>query len=161
MKTWLAVGIGVVAAAGAASAGYWAGFREAWAMGVRADAAPRGAIAIFQLRAIEAGRINDVKVGLEHDIDMGLIHWHDLSGSSVSVLINFLSGTEVIPDYEQYVRRLAIYRKKHKSALSDPEMEKALLDSASKVSPETVSDLKEGGERARRALDAMVKKYGE
>ena len=114
MKTLLAV----VLVAVAACAGYWAGFRTAWTMGMSADAAPRGTIAVYQLRLLERGRLNDVKLGLEHDVDMGLINWHGLLASPVSPVINVLSGYDVMPEYERYVRRLATYRKNHKSSRS-------------------------------------------
>lgn len=105
-------------------------------MGVRAVAAPRGAIAIFQLDAIDAGCLDRMKPGLNNDIDVGLIHWDDLSNSRVSPLVNVLSGTAVVPEYEQYVRRLAAYRKSHKSPLFDAEIERTLTESAAKVGPE-------------------------
>jgi hypothetical protein len=160
MRAGPAITIGVVAIVAAALAGYWAGFREGWNMGIRADAAPRGSIAIAQLQFIDRGRIDDVKVGLESEIDMGLIHWHHLSNSFVAPFINVFSGTDVIPDYEQYVRRLAVYRQKHKSSLHNPALQKSLLENAEKAGPEFVEEMRKGGDEARRALDEMVEKYG-
>ena len=101
-----------------------------------------------------------MKVGLEHDIDMGLILWHDLSTSHARPFINALSGANVLPEYEQYVRRLASYRRTHKSSLSDPASTKSLIENAAKVSPEFAEEMKTGSEAARRTLDAMVEKYG-
>jgi hypothetical protein len=159
MRITVAIAIFVVATSVAAIGGYWAGFREAWSMGIRADAAPRGALALAQLNLIQSGRIDDVKPMLEHDIDMGLILWHDLSKSSVGPLVNTLSGVEVIPDYEQYVRRLALYRSTHRSSLHDPESIKSLIDGAAKLNPSVAEEITAGSNNARRALDETVSKY--
>lgn len=160
MKLGFAITAVLVAITVAAAGGYWVGFREAWSMGVRADAAPRGSIAVWQLQLIDRGRIDDVRAGLEHDIDMGLILWHDLSTSHVAPFMNTLSGTEVVPEYEQYVRRIALYRKTHGSPLHDPARERSLMESSAKVSPEFAAEMKKGGDDARRALNEMVEKYG-
>ena len=160
MKTWLAITVVLTLVIAAAFGGYWAGFQDAWDMGLRADAAPRGAIAVAQLQRIERNRIDDVKLGLEHDIDMGLIHWHDLSKSQVRPFINLFSGADVVPDYERYVRRLAAYRKAHPSTLSDPAMAKSLVESSAKVSPERADDMRKGRESSLRALNEMVETYG-
>ena len=159
MKRGPAVVLILAAAAVAACGGYWVGFRHAWDMGLRADAAPRGAIAVSQLRFLEQGRLNDVRVGLEHDIDMGLIHWHELLASPASPLLNVLSGEDVMPEYERYVRRLAMYRKGHRSSLNDAAQVQSLIDRAGKVSPSAAADMKQGNEQVVKTLDEMVRKY--
>jgi hypothetical protein len=145
MRTGLTIVLVVVVAIAAACGGYWLGFREAWSMGLRADAAPKGVIAIGQLRLIKQGRINDLKGILENDIDTGLILWHDLSASQLRPLMNTLSGTEVFPEYEQYVRKLATYRKAHQSGLY----------------PAPAGQLGQPGKSASRAIGEVVKEYGE
>ena len=145
MKPGLAVVVLAVVAIIAACGGYWLGFREAWSMGIRADAAPKGVVAIGQLRLIELGRIEDLRGALETDVDTGLMLWHDLSASPLRPVMNTLSGIEVFPAYEQYVRKLATYRKTHKSPLSDPTAAREMGPSA---------------ESASRAIDQVVKSYG-
>ena len=161
MKTWLTITGVLITASAAALAGYCLGFREAWVMGLRADAAPRGVLAISQLQSIEQGRIDDVRALLESDIDSGLVLWYDLSRSPLHPAINTLSGTEVFPEYEQYIRRLAAYRKAHRSSLSDPAKVQSMLETAAKTNPEFARELKQGNERAVRAIDTLVKKYGQ
>jgi hypothetical protein len=146
MRTGLAVIVATIVAVIAACGGYWLGFREAWSMGIRADAAPKGVVAIGQLRLIEQGRVDDLRGVLENDIDTGLILWRDLSTSPLRPIMNQLSGTEVFPEYEQYVRKLATYRKSHKSPLSNPA---------------AVRELGQSTESASRAIDEVVKKYAQ
>lgn len=161
MRTGLAIVVIAVVAFIAACGGYWLGFREAWSMGLRADAAPKGAVAIAHLRLIESGRLNDVKFALESDIDTGLVLWHDLYSSPLRPAINALSGIDVFPEYEQYVRRLASYRKANKSPLSDPKLTESMISSAGKHNPAFARELAQSKESADRAIDEMVKKYAQ
>jgi hypothetical protein len=159
MKIGPAVAILVVCATIAACGGYWLGFREAWGMGIRADAAPKGVIAIGNLRLIESGRTNDLKFALESEIDTGLMLWHDLSASPLRPVMNPLSGIEIFPDYEQYVRKLAAYRKANKSPLSDPKLTESLISNARKHDPALARELEQSKHSAERAIDEVVKKY--
>jgi hypothetical protein len=159
MRTGLAVLVVAVVGIAAACGGYWLGFREAWNMGVRADAAPRGVVAIGQLRLIEKGRLDDLKLALENDIDTGLLLWHDLSASPLRPAMNTLSGVEVFPEYEEYVRRLATYRKANASPLADPKLVESLVSNAQKRDPEVARELEESVASSRRAIQEVVTKY--
>ena len=161
MRTGLAIVLVTVIAVIAACGGYWMGFREAWSDGLRADAAPRGVIAIGQLRMIESGRMDYLRSALESDIDSGLLLWHDLASSPLRPVVNTLSGTEVFPEYEDYVRRLATYRKAHPSPLSDPKLAESLVSNAQKLSPEVARELKQSTAAADRSIQEMVKQYAQ
>ena len=108
-----------VAMAGA-TGGYWLGFRHAWQRALMAEAPVRGAIAIHQLRALDQGQSDNLRISFESDIDSGLMWWAQLEDFPLFDAINTLSGQAVTPDVEKYVRRLATYRKGHESPLRDP-----------------------------------------
>ena len=105
--------VGVVGAA----AGYWFGFREAWQLGVMADSLPRGVIASQQLNALRAGHSDNVIVGLEFDVDNGLLWGGDLIESPITKFLDPVWGIGVTPFLEGYAVRLAKYRKEHPSLM--------------------------------------------
>jgi chorismate mutase len=76
-------------------------------------------------------------------------------------LLNVLSGHDVVPQYERYVKRVAAYRKANKSPLSDPALVESMLKSAREADPALARELEEGGRDADLAVDRMVKKYGQ
>jgi hypothetical protein len=160
MKMQLTIAGSVILLAVATAGGYWLGFRDAWSMGMRADAAPRGAVSIAQLHLIERGRLNEVKFALESDVDSGLVQWHDLSGSRLRPFVNVLSGTEVFPEYEAYVRALATYRKANKSPLADSTLTESMIAGAERASPQFARELAQSHKNAQRAIDEMVTAYG-
>ena len=150
----LCAAVALVSAVG----GYVVGFRSAWELGLYADAAPRGSLALSSLRALQAGRLDQLRPVLEGDIDSGLIWWSRLESSVNYPVINLLSGTDVVPDYERYVRRLAA----HRAVTASPNFAawsqaQARSDS---LSPEIQAELALGEKEARAAIDAMVTKYG-
>lgn len=93
----------------AAAGGYWFGFRQGWVLSQEADASARGALAVLQLHSLDQGRVDDVKLLWEHDVDFGLLLWPAIDSYPLRSSLNVLWGQNVIPDYEKYVRRLAIY----------------------------------------------------
>lgn len=158
----LAIAIAVVAALGlTVGGGYWLGFRHAWNLAVQAQAPVRGSLAIGQLRLLEQGRISDLKTFYDSDIDSGLIWWAQLEDAPSYLALNILSGQEIVPEYEQYVRRLATYRKSHNSPLRDPALVESMLKSAREADPAFARELEEGGRQAEAAIDRMVNKYGQ
>src|SRR5258706_9507224 len=64
MKRWQIAALLVVACSASAAAGYWAGFREAWTLGVAVDLLPRGARSVAHLEAMEAGKPRPGRAGL-------------------------------------------------------------------------------------------------
>ena len=126
-----------------------------------ADAPVRGSLAIGHLRLLEQGRVADLRTFYESDIDSGLTWWAQLEADPTYRLLNILSGHDVVPDYEQYVKRIAVYRKANKSPLRDPALVASMLKSARDRDPAFARELEEGGRESERAIDRMVEKYGQ
>jgi len=151
----------VVTAAVAAAGGYWAGFRHAWEMGLMAEAPVRGVLATHYLRALEKGRSDDLRTSFESNIDAGLMLWAQLEESPQFVAINALSGQDVDPGFEKYVRRLATYRKSHESPLRDPALVERMLSSVKEKDAAFAEDLEASGRESEAAIDRMIVKYAE
>jgi hypothetical protein len=151
----------VVALGMAAAGGYWLGFRHAWNLGLQAQAPVRGSLSIAHLRLLDQGRHSDLKTFYESDIDSGLMWWAQLEDDPNYRLLNVLSGHNIVPEYERYVKRLAIYRKTNKSPLRDPALVESMISSARKADPAFAQDLEQGGRVGDQAIDRMVKKYGQ
>lgn len=148
-------------AAASAVGGYWWGFRQAWGLAQMADAGPRGALAIEQLHQLEKGTSEPIRLQLESEIDLGLTWWHQIDEFPLRFALNTLSGTDVIPEEETYVRRLAVYRKEHPSPLEDPSLNQQLLDNARKLDPAIAKDLEDSGREHRRIVQEMLERYGQ
>ena len=158
----LAIAIAVMGALGlAVGGGYYLGFRHAWNLGLQAEAPVRASLAIGNLRLLEQGRVSDLKFFYESEIDSGLMWWAQLEDDASYRLLNVLSGHEIVPQYERYVKRAAAYRKLNKSPLRDPALVESMLKSARDADPAFAHELEEGGRQAENAIDRMVKKYGQ
>lgn len=144
----------------AAGGGYWLGFRQAWNIGLMADAPVKGTIALVQMRMLELGRTDDFKVSLDSEIDSGLMWWAKVDEFPLRKALNILSGQEVIPDHEWYVKRIASYRKSHPSRLDDPKLITEMQASA-RADPDFANDLVEGGKEERKAVSDAIKRYAE
>lgn len=154
--------LSVVALIGAAACGsYWLGFRHAWALGLMADAPVRGSFAIGQLKLLEQGRLPDLRFTYESDIDTGLMSWAQLEADPTYQLLNVLTGQDIVPGHEQYVKRVATYRKTHQSPLREPALVEQMLSSARKADPAFARELEEGGRESAMAIDRMITKYGQ
>ena len=159
MKTWcISLTIAGVAVASAA-AGYWFGFRQAWEMGLMAEAAPRGVVALGNMRSIDAGRIDEVKFSLEGEVDAGLMWWHEISSSPLLPILDDLSGSEVYPSSERYVRRLAGYRKANPSPYWDPALNAQVDANIAKADPELAKEMAESAQAGREAIEAVIAEY--
>src|SRR5688572_16443551 len=157
-----AIAVAVVVALGIAVFGaYGLGFRHAWNLSLKAEAPVRATLAIGHLRLLEQGRHSDLRTFYESDIDSGLMWWAQLEDDPRYRLLNVLSGHDVVPEYERYVRRLAAYRKSNKSPLRDQALVESMLKSAREADPAFARDLEEGGRELEQAIDRMVKKYAE
>ena len=124
-------------------------------------AAPQGAVALWQVQLLDVGRTEEVKFKLESDVDSGLIWWYETSRSPLRPLLNQLSGTDVVPNYEKYIRQLAAYRKTHPSPVLDPALTAQVQSNLAKVDPDFGAMAAEGARDAQRAIDAMVTEYGQ
>ena len=113
------------------------------------------------LRLLEQGRLSDLRTFYESDIDSGLMWWAQLEDDPNYRLLNILSGQDIVPEHERYVKRLAAYRKANKSPLRDPALVESMLNSARKADPAFAQELEQGGRDAEQAIDRMVKKYGQ
>jgi hypothetical protein len=160
MKRYLLLGtVALLLASAAAVGGYWLGFRHGCRLGLMADAAPRGAVAIGNLRLLEKGQTDSVRFYLESEVDSGLIWWNELDRFPLRRALNTLSGGDVIPGDETYVRRLAIYRKEHPSPLDDRRLNQEMLEHV--PDPAVIKDLEEGDRTRRQVIKEMLQKYGQ
>jgi hypothetical protein len=160
MKRDLMFGTAVLLLTSAATVGgYWLGFRHGCRLGLMADAAPRGAVAIGNIRLLDKGQTDSVRFYLESELDSGLMWWHELDRFPLRRALNTLSGGDVIPGDEMYVRRLAIYRKEHPSPLEDPKLNQEMLEHI--PDPSVVKNMEEGDRAKRQAIKEMLQKYAQ
>jgi hypothetical protein len=142
----------LVVAVVSAAAGYCFGFRQAWNLGVMADAPVRGSIAIAQLNFLENGQDGNLCTQFESEVDSGLLWWAQLEQFPLHNALNTLSGQSVISEYQRYVRRVAAYRKSHASPFADPKVVAQMLDAARAHDPDFASELEASGKQ--RTLQA-------
>jgi hypothetical protein len=156
MKHWRLV-LAVVACVASAAVGYWFGFREALTFGVAADFLPRGVIATYHLKALRAGKPDNVLTGLEFDVDNGLIWGHELFRHPLRHLMGPLWGFEFYPEYEKYAVRLADYRKEHPS-LTKPDMFDNVPPDKEQYR-ESYRELAQGTRENIAKINGMVERY--
>jgi hypothetical protein len=162
MKRYLIFGTwALLLASAAAVGGYWWGFRDGSRLGLMADAAPRGAVAIGNLRLLEKDQTDSVRFYLESEVDSALMWWHELDRFPLRRALNILSGGDVIPGDEKYVRRLATYRREHPSPLDDPSLNQRMLEDVAAADPSMAKELQEGERKRRQAIRDMIQKYGQ
>jgi hypothetical protein len=157
MRRWIAIGVIVVVCGASAGVGYWVGFRDGWHTGLAADFVPRGVVALQQLQALRAGKPEIVVIGLEHDIDQGLIWGYNVFNHPMRSLWAPLWDINVYPMYEPYATRLADYRKTHPSSMSG-----TLFDRVPPDKPELKDlyrELAQSSRDAKAQLDHMIERY--
>jgi len=140
-------------------AGFWLGFRPGWQMGLMTEAAPRGVVGMQLGRRIDVVGADEAKYYFESQIDAGLMFWHDVSESRLSPYLNTLTGTEVYPEYEKYIRRLAQYRKANPSPLWDPATGAEVDATVAGHDAELAKDIAEASRDAKKAMDEVVSNY--
>jgi hypothetical protein len=145
----------------ALASGYWIGFRHAWSLGLQADAPVRGSLAIGHLKLLDTGRLSDLQTFYESEIDSALIWWAQLEDYPMFRYLNVLSGHEVVPDHERYVKRVANYRRTNKSPLRDVALVESMLQSAREKDAGFADELERSSRDAEAAIDRMVEKYGQ
>lgn len=157
MKRWQIAVLLAVACSTAAAAGYWVGFREAWTLGVAADLVPRGVRSVAHLEALEAGKLRPVRLGLEFDVDNGLIWGDEVMSHPLRGLWAPLWGLDVYPQYERHLTRLADYRKAHPSGTRSE-----MFESAPQSRPDLQDSAREFARNAREVAarrDLIVRRY--
>jgi hypothetical protein len=155
MTRWQVALLLVVACTAAAAAGFWAGFREAWTLGSAADQLERASRSVTHLEELQAGKTRPVALGLEFDVDAGLLWAYEILEHPLRKLWAPLWGMDV--DYERYARRLADYRRDHPSS-TRVEM----FGSSREARPDSQEALPDFNRSAREVAarrDAMVQRY--
>ena len=158
MKRWQVLTVVLVAVVSSGTFGFWLGFRDGWSRGVAADSGPRGALAVAGLKAIEADRLDNVRLMLESDVDNGLMGWDSLSHWPLLPAVKVLVG-EDRSTYETYIRRLAQYRKTHPSPFADPAIGAEFARNLAEVDPAEAAAVHERHRRVHEAIDAVVRRY--
>ncbi len=149
----------VLAVALAVVLGFWLGFRQGWQMGLMIEAAPRGVVGMQLGRRIDAGHGDEAKYYFESQVDAGLMFWHDVSASRLAPYLNRLTGDDVYPEYEKYIRRLAEYRKSHSSPLWDAAMTAEVDSNLAAYDPALAEEMAAAGREAKSAMDKVVSEY--
>jgi hypothetical protein len=157
MKSWWIAFAFLAGCAVSAAAGFWYGFREAWYLGAAAGFLPRGVIATQQLKALEAGRTDFISVGLESDVDNGLIWGYELFHHPLRRGLNLLSGTDVYPEYEKYTVRLADYRREHPSRMKEDMFD--TVPPGKEQYRDFYADLAQSARESVAKMNAMVERY--
>jgi hypothetical protein len=157
VKRWQVAVLLAVACSVSAAAGFWLGFREAWLVGATADLLPRGARSVAHLEALQAGKLRPVTLGLEFDVDNGLIWGNELMGHPLRELWGPLWGFDVYPAYEGYLTRLADYRKHHPSS-TRAEMFENAPDNRPDLR-DSVRDFSRSAREVAARRDAIVERY--
>jgi hypothetical protein len=157
MKRWQVALLLVVACGASSAAGYWVGFREAWTLGVAVDNLPRGARSVAHLQALQAGRLRPVTLGLEFDVDNGLMWGYEVVNHPLRGLWEPLWGLDILPRYEQHLVRMADYRRAHPSSMR-AEMFQAPPDSRPDLR-ESYVDFARGARAVVARRDEMVERY--
>lgn len=157
MKRWQVALLLVLACSVAAAAGYWAGFREAWTLSAAVETLPRGARSVTHLEAVQAGKMRPVLLGLEFDVDNGLLWGYEVMSHPLRELWRPVWGLDIYPGYERYLTRLADYRKAHPSATRGD-----MFDSAPDSRPdlqEAVRDFARSAREVAARRDLIVQRY--
>src|SRR5882757_9632009 len=115
VTTMSAVGLG----------GYWIGLKRGVDLGGAASAVSEGAVATAELRLLDRGMPDKARYLLEGAVDDGLVGWDELTSTGGARASLSLLGRNQ-PLYrapwldENFIRRLAAYRKSHKSPQTLP-----------------------------------------
>jgi hypothetical protein len=123
------IGAVLIACLASLAVGFWLGFHQAWPLGVQAEFLARGVLATQTLQALRTGKGEVVTIGLEFDIDNGLLVGGDFLEHPLRPYLAPALGIRLAGDYEQYAARLANYRKLHPSPNnweSDPSIKAAI-----------------------------------
>jgi hypothetical protein len=105
--------------------GYWIGLRRGVDLGGAASAVSEGAVAAAELSLLDRGMPDKARYILEGAVDDGLVGWHKLTSTGEARASLDLLGRNLAPYSapwlnEDFIRRVAVYRKTHKSPQTLP-----------------------------------------
>lgn len=138
----------------AAALGYWAGFRSGVERGSSSHAVEARAVSVGVISLLDAGNADKARSLLEASVDDGLLGWDALT-STRSRLSEQIFGSSLPPvDDERFIRRLAGYRKGHKSPWAIPSG----LDTIRSLDPTSDSNWQALKERDAK-IASVVERY--
>ena len=155
MRRWQIAVLLVVGCSASAAAGFWEGYREGWITGAAVDVLPRGARSVTHLELLQAGRMRPVVLGLEFDVDNGLIWGYAITSHPLRGLWGPVWGFDVSP--ERYLARLADYRRDHPSSTRADMFSRAPENRPD--AQETLRDFTKSEREVAERRDAMVRRY--
>jgi hypothetical protein len=125
MKRIVFVVLIVMAVAITGLGGYWAGLKRGVDLGGAASAVGNGVVAVSEISLLDRGMPDKARYLLEGEIDDGLVGWSELTSTREARVSLTLLGTDLAPYRapwldENFVRRLAAYRKTHQSPQTLP-----------------------------------------
>jgi hypothetical protein len=157
MRRWSLILAFFASCAASGAVGFWFGFREALPIGVAADFLPRGVLATGYIKALRAGKPENVITALEFDVDNGLIWGHDLFQHPLRHLMGPLWDFQFYPEYEKYAVRLANYRKEHPSLIKPDTFDN--VPPGKEQDREFYRDLALGTRENVAKINSMVERY--
>jgi hypothetical protein len=143
--------------AGPALVGFWFGVREGWQLALSADAAPRGVMATGNLNALANGKADGLRTIFESDIDNGLLGSHALNISPLRELLSPVWGIEVYPYAQEYVVRLAAYRKANPSPFKADTFD--IVPPGKEAARDFFHELAQSHRENVKVIDQMVERY--
>lgn len=139
--------------------GYAVGFRHGMHTGIRTESVARGVLAIHTTRFIEQQRLDNIRLLLESDIDNGIMQWGALERSQTFRFIDKLYGFPVRGTLEDYIRRLAAYRRDHASMYGDPELAERTVQNIAKRDPAFAAEIAKSQASMSVEMRAIVDRY--
>ncbi len=127
--------------------------------GIRTESVARGVLAIQTTRFIENQRLDNIRLLLESDIDQGIIQWGALERSQTFRFLDKLYGFPVSGTLEDYIQRLATYRRDHASMYEDPELAERTVQGIAKRDPEFAAELARSQASISVEMRATVDRY--
>lgn len=152
---FITIGLSLVLVLGAAA--FWLGMREGLRRGVMLDSVPRGVIALAYLRALTAGKTENMRIGLEHDVDMAIIWSYHIQQYPLHPLLEPVWGYPM-HYHADYLQRLANHRK----SVPSPMRAEALATSPFPPGSEARAireDLLKGARENDKIIQLMIKRY--
>jgi hypothetical protein len=113
--------------------GYWIGLRRGVDLGGAASAVSEGAVATAELSLLDRGMPDKARYLLEGAVDDGLVGWNELTSTgearaSLRLLGQNLASYRAPWINEDFIRRLAAYRKTHTSPQTLPTALDAVVE---------------------------------
>lgn len=141
---------------GAFLAGLKVGFDKGMIHSFYVDAPARGVLATQQLNALRSGKTDFVITFLEFNVDQSILWHNDFLNSNWAWLLG--PDTEVaISKNDEYMRRIAQYRKRHPSP-SEPTMFDTVPTDKERYREE-YKELAQSARENRQIIDAIVARY--